>query len=207
MPDGDAARLSWRKIVAEGLSIVVSILLAFAIDAWWDSRKDLGEEREHLNALKLEFRQDREVVAREILVLEDAAAATKTLLALDATEASQIDADSLASLFDRSVRAGASAPIAAGAVQSLLSSGDLGLIRDKELASRIAAWPSQLADVAVNQQLLVRNREEALLPFVDQFMGELWIARRSRCRLWSCGTSSQVRGRSLRRADWAIGGP
>jgi hypothetical protein len=31
----EARRLPWRRIIAEGLAIVASILLAFAIDAWW----------------------------------------------------------------------------------------------------------------------------------------------------------------------------
>ncbi len=32
----------WSRVLAEGVAVVLSILLAFAIQAWWD---DLGEER------------------------------------------------------------------------------------------------------------------------------------------------------------------
>lgn len=33
------------KLIVEGFAIVISILLAFAIDAWWDNRRDKQEEQ------------------------------------------------------------------------------------------------------------------------------------------------------------------
>lgn len=44
-----------RGLLAEGLLIVISILVAFSIDAWWEERQDRGEERRILNALRDEF--------------------------------------------------------------------------------------------------------------------------------------------------------
>ena len=37
--------IPWTTLFIEGVAIVVSILLAFAIDAWWDQRKGRAEER------------------------------------------------------------------------------------------------------------------------------------------------------------------
>ena len=42
MNEQSAGRLPWRRIAAEGSAIVVSILLAFAIQAWWE-RRNLAE--------------------------------------------------------------------------------------------------------------------------------------------------------------------
>ena len=44
-----------RGLLAEGLLIVVSILVAFSIDAWWQERQDRVEEKRILNALRDEF--------------------------------------------------------------------------------------------------------------------------------------------------------
>lgn len=33
-------KIAWPTILAEAAAIIVSILLAFAIDAWWDARAD-----------------------------------------------------------------------------------------------------------------------------------------------------------------------
>ena len=47
--------MNGRKIFIEGSVIVVSILLAFGIDAMWDEYKERREESEVLAALKTEF--------------------------------------------------------------------------------------------------------------------------------------------------------
>ena len=53
MSETEAIR--WKQISAEAVAIVVSILLAFWIDAWWDGLKDRREEREILIGLEVEF--------------------------------------------------------------------------------------------------------------------------------------------------------
>ncbi len=43
--------IDWPRLLAEGAAIVVSILLAFGIDAWWDDRQERIEERKILLGL------------------------------------------------------------------------------------------------------------------------------------------------------------
>ena len=38
------SQISYPRLFAEGAAIVISILLAFAIEAWWDDRKDRIKE-------------------------------------------------------------------------------------------------------------------------------------------------------------------
>jgi len=38
--------LSWARILAEGSAILVSILLAFEIQAWWEERLERAAEAE-----------------------------------------------------------------------------------------------------------------------------------------------------------------
>jgi hypothetical protein len=40
-----ARNVPWFRIAAEGAVVVASILLAFAIDAWWDERLERRAER------------------------------------------------------------------------------------------------------------------------------------------------------------------
>ncbi len=55
--------IPWKRISAEGIAIVVGILLAFGIQAWWESRQNQAEEVEILAGLELEF--EDQVVIRE----------------------------------------------------------------------------------------------------------------------------------------------
>lgn len=48
----DTKEIPWKRLIVEGAAIVVSILLAFGIDAWWDERNDLHRERAYLEILR-----------------------------------------------------------------------------------------------------------------------------------------------------------
>jgi len=37
--------IQWKQIFAEGVAIVVSILLAFSIQAWWEERQEREDEQ------------------------------------------------------------------------------------------------------------------------------------------------------------------
>jgi len=41
----DNPRIAWKRLAIEAPVIVVSILLAFTIDAWWDERGERAAER------------------------------------------------------------------------------------------------------------------------------------------------------------------
>jgi hypothetical protein len=51
----DSRLHSWRRWLVEIFVIVLSILLAFGIEAWWEERKDRLEEIEVLAGLEREF--------------------------------------------------------------------------------------------------------------------------------------------------------
>jgi hypothetical protein len=49
-----------RPLLLEGLTIVLSILLAFAIEAWWDTNRDRKTEARLVNALQAELSTNRD---------------------------------------------------------------------------------------------------------------------------------------------------
>ena len=56
----NADNIQWKRTSAEGAAIVVSILLAFGIEAWWSDRQDRIEEVVILNSLLLEFESKKD---------------------------------------------------------------------------------------------------------------------------------------------------
>lgn len=171
-------RIQWRRLTAEGVAIVVSILLAFSIDAWWDSRRERVEEREHLTALASELTTARDVIRTEVDQIRSAAEAARRLLAMDVAQASSTDLDTLAALFARIFRVGR-ANLPSGALDALMASGDLRLIGDRDLATRLASWPSLVAEVYENAGWLVEHRERQLVPFLHGHAGGLWVSAHS----------------------------
>ena len=175
---GNSNAIPWLRIVAEGAAIVVSILLAFSIDAWWDARQDLNAERVHLTALRTQFVEVARIIDSEVGQLEVAASAAKWLLELTPEEAAAESPDSLADAFVAIFRLGR-ANLPSGALEALMASGDLSLVDDADLAARLAAWPAAAAEVYENAGWLVDQREDRLVPFLNQYVGGLWTATRS----------------------------
>ncbi len=58
----ETQKIPWKRISAETAAIVVSILLAFSIDAWWDSWRDIERESMLLATLDHDFEQNRELL-------------------------------------------------------------------------------------------------------------------------------------------------
>ena len=51
----DVQNIRWNRIFIEAAAIVGSILLAFAVDAWWEQRKEANRAEELLSALEDEW--------------------------------------------------------------------------------------------------------------------------------------------------------
>ena len=62
----ETQKIPWKRLPIEAAAIVVSILLAFAIDAWWNEQQERAEEREVLESLYVEFEANREEAAAVI---------------------------------------------------------------------------------------------------------------------------------------------
>ena len=54
--------IQWKRYAVEAIVIVASILLAFAIDAWWDQRREAIEEQLALRDLEVELKQNLDAI-------------------------------------------------------------------------------------------------------------------------------------------------
>lgn len=78
--------IPWPRILAEGTVIVVSILLAFSIDAWWDGRQQRHNETVLLQALLDDLIEKRERLAFRIKYNEGILDAAQALINTDAQD-------------------------------------------------------------------------------------------------------------------------
>jgi hypothetical protein len=133
--------IQWKRLSAEGAAIVVSILLAFSIEAWWDDYQDRGEEQGILLGLQSEFAQNlafidtqlsyRSAVIDSILKIFDASVARTSM-----------EPDILDELIG-DVTWWENIEYSRGAIDGLLQSGGLSLIENEELRRVIASMPSR----------------------------------------------------------------
>ena len=138
-------RIPWTRVFLEGVVIVGSILLAFGIQAWWDGLQEREEEQEILVGLEAEFVDLQARLQRWTAYNRWGAGMLERVLS-----------DSVATLQAPSIDSAFSAATVVnvldqgGALEALLSSGRLELIRDREIRARLAKWPDWLDDIHTN---------------------------------------------------------
>ena len=141
----DSNSIPWSRISVEAVAIVISILLAFSIDAWWDGRKDQLEEREILFGLEVEFVDLKERLDRYarfnrtgVDFIEQYLSESVSDMELKSIESTFVSA-TVVNVLDQG-----------GAIEALLASGRLEKIADGEIRARLTKWPDWLDDIHTN---------------------------------------------------------
>lgn len=155
---------SWSRALLDVLLIVGSILIAFALDAWWDGRAREGHEREALRALAEELRSSRVELDSVVAFNEGRLAATRYFHELSADDVIDLPYDSLLQAMEAG-GGGMTFDPSLGATEAIVAAG-LDLITSAELRARIAAWPGTLREIEVDQTVIVERWEKVSDAFV-----------------------------------------
>ncbi len=134
--------LPWRRILAEGAVIVGSILVAFAVDAWWDRSQAEDLERDFISALLEDMVQNRAEMETLLASHERSAAGFKSFLAATPAELADLPEDSAELMINQIW----SAPTLD--VIDVLQSADLGIVSSPELRRALGSWSARAADQA-----------------------------------------------------------
>jgi len=158
-------QISVKRVTVEAVAVVLSILLAFAIDAAWDARNDRASEIASLQSLLAELQANRTVfeveMARHQALMSDA----KALFDISrGTEALPDDDRAMSLLHQEALLNHTTTDYQSGALSALLASGDLGLLRAQDLKIALAAWPTVVEDALENERMVGRVVQEMLAP-------------------------------------------
>jgi len=164
MAHPESSRIPWLRLLVEGVLIVLSILLAFGIEAWWDGLQDQERSRQyaaglledaHINLLRLRESQ------REAESILGAAVELSERLKGGAVSA---DADSVQKLLVSSFAVARFRPVRQGYDQ-VVSAGDLGLLSE-ELRSAIADWNESWTLYQNTETQSQEDRHQTYVPFL-----------------------------------------
>jgi hypothetical protein len=148
--------IPWKRIAVEATAIVASILLAFAIDAWWDDRQERFEEKEVLESLYIEFVANRSAAASVISSHELALQSVATLSQLDQEEILSLSAEEVeqhARFFANPKTFDA----VRGSVDALTSAGKLGILQDRELREALTTFVNILDDAVEDRGYMAQT--------------------------------------------------
>lgn len=148
--------------VREVVVVVLSILIAFALDAGWDRLSETRDLREQMKLVQGEFQDTADALGFGVQAhsAQSARAAEIRRLLEAAGPGAVVEvSDTLVGpLFPQFT-----ADVSTAVLQSFLDAGGLELIDDADLRARVRQWPVQLEDLA--------DDERHLRAFVDTEMG------------------------------------
>lgn len=165
--------ISWAQLSVEGVAILISILLAFAIQAWWDQRQEEEEQVRLLTALSIEMTQNAQGATDFSQRKAAQAAILETMInALDSVPEGTPVNVSRAQLRG-SVGSGTYGARRA-AFDALVLSGQLRFIENDLLRQEISKWPSLVEDAVENEQQI---REVWMPKLVQRLIQDVSLAQ------------------------------
>jgi len=187
----ESRKIPWPRILAEGMAIIVSILFAFGIDAWWTARQLHSDEQDILRQLDAEFQTNAVLLAERRLNHAEILAAIKFVLSVTGPEPDQTVAESpeLRVAIDRITRWWTYDP-QMGVLSGLTQSGRLSIISSDPLRNALASWPSMVQDLAEDEIFAQQLTANQLDPYLNRK-----ISRRNVVHYESVGDESVGEGR------------
>jgi hypothetical protein len=157
--------IDWKRLAIEAAAIVASILLAFAIDAWWDERGERMAEVVLLERLRHDFTEIQAALTGVDTEHQEASDACIYLLGLAVGDVlpatSEVDRMvAVVFLSSRTFNPGL------GAIASFNSSDSGRLVRNQALADKLLAWPGVVEELQEEEANLQKGVAERWSPYM-----------------------------------------
>ena len=163
--------IPWKRLSVEAAAIVVSILLAFAIDAWWDDRNERIEGAEILGQFLVTLDEDIQGLESKVAVFQKMIDGITEIVSH--IENQRPYEDRLTSLFSSCVGWEIYTPNS-GPYEALKSKG-LDLIQDQELRMNlIDYYERKRLTVVTTSEENRRYNMEAATPYYDRHFHRLY---------------------------------
>lgn len=170
MDNTDSGRtgLLWARILVEGVVIVGSILLALAVDEWWEGRELRQAERAILERLAEEFEANAAQLERKGEEHERVLVCGEAILEVTGPSGQVgIPFDSVSTLYWDFFRTPTFDP-EDGVLNSLITSGEMGIISNHHLRTALAGWPSLVKDLKEDEDRAWDYVDRVIFPFIDK---------------------------------------
>ncbi len=171
-PDGTIAWSAWKRALLDGLAVLAAILLAFGIDAWWDSRNDAIRGEEYREALVREVELNRALLEAQGSAIESNVEHIDRIFREVVHAPGAVEEDALMEV----VLGDGLGPFTVarpqqGAVMDILASAGLGYLEDPGTRRLLAVYRQSL-DVNVEwQQAIQSHWEDAVARYLGAHLG------------------------------------
>ena len=158
-----------RSYFYEGLVIVASILVAFALDASWANYQESKVEQKVLRELEKELESAKARIEFSMTELEGVIEASSELINSLGKDTAILSSDAAQDLVNRVVNIN-TLEVPTSVLDSIVASGQVRLISNSELRESLAEWPALIADVRENHEWHRAETDDFLIPYLARYV-------------------------------------
>jgi len=171
------SRRNIAKLALEGAVVVVSILIAFALDAWWEDRQVRQETAEDLAIVEYELAENIRLVQVTMDIMSQVVTANKELIAelLTHSDSAMIeveDATVFWSLFSHPTL-----DPSLGGTDAWIAAGRLGGLDSSLLRQRLASVRGKVGDVVEEQRVAREIAVREIYPLIKDDIGDIGLVQ------------------------------
>ncbi len=156
--------LRWRSALLEGFAVLVGIVLAFAIDAWWDLRNQRIEGAANLHATRTELEANRQLIVEDLETIKGWIVESEGYLN-DVVATGADPSDDAIRMMVWETGPNQITPLLRATLDDLVSSGGITLIESAELRRSIAQYIRAVEHDAGEQEDVRQAFIEFVLPY------------------------------------------
>jgi len=167
--------IEWKRLFTEGIVILVSILLAFSIDAWWSERQQYREAESQVDRVLTEMRANLAILKAQDGYLDGAIEGARELLILCGPDPVPTKPSKLAALVGR-IYGVPVLSLERSASDEFLSSGHLTIGLGSELRNSLSYTLSNVR-ISENSSLELRAMRPEMVRHMQSHFSGLDLVR------------------------------
>ncbi len=168
--NSNARRLPTGRLLAEAVLIVLSILLAFGIDAWWAGQDERVAEAEAINGLRSDFTENVRRLEEARTEHADIRASALRLLAMTGPDAVQTAPDLVMDTLVMDLIGGPKVFPVSATHEALIASGRIAILKSAVLRRELATWSAAIANLQEVEREGFIQMDQRLLPFLWDYV-------------------------------------
>jgi hypothetical protein len=170
--------IPWKRLSLEAAAIVGSILLAFAIDAWWDEQKEQEAQIKQLERVSAEIKANSDRIQRKLDILTVAIDSTSEIISWMGPQPTNVQSQKYYNQWGRMYSIGTFA-LLRSASEDYLAAGQIETPQSTEVRRAISEW-YMYGDDLEKQYDLLRVAHARLGEYLDDLVPRLHEMRLSR---------------------------
>ena len=172
------SRRNIAKLALEGAVVVISILIAFALDAWWNDRQLEQETAEDLAIVQFELGENIRLIRVTTDIIDRVLAANDVLIAklLAQPDSPLVEIDDTAvwwGIFNNPTL-----DLSFGATDAWIADGRLGALGSPILRQRLASVRGKVGDVVEEQQIAREISVREIYPLIKDEIGDIELVQK-----------------------------